>query len=1387
MQQFLKDGVLDVSKYQDHLNTLRVPGLPKLMGGGGGGGSTSNCYTYQAPDASYTLINQTQFVGGALDGSFGPIQIGFPYCFFGDNKNQFWINTKGTVTFNGPNTTFVPVGFPINTTSMIAGFWSDIDIRGIGNIYYKVTPTAVYVNFVNVGYFNNHTDKTITFEIIFTDGTDPVIGVGNNLGLLYEDMQWAAGDWNGGNGGFGGTAASTVGANRGSGGDFFQVGRFLNNGSAYDGPFNNNDGINWLDNRAFILDACFAADNIPPISASTSACDTVYLCQGETIDINAQFFAPEEDQSVTITVDDSNVDGFTLISSSEGDFAQMAGTITGTPENVGQNILTITGTDDGVPSQSTTLTFVVVVTTEETPEIDISGILDFCGGGSTLLSASDGFESYDWNTGCNTQDCEVDEGGEVTVTGYLGNCSASATVTVTETDYFIPQLTSYPAAICSNDSTLICIHPNEVDDYTWFSWDQYQGNPGIVYGDTTQSCIYVSSGTFVVQVATPAGCIGQRIFNVNATDATIPEDTFSGVYCDLEPVDFCCGSTNAAGGNFNMTFYTAGVNIGPWSTGASVDVYINGELVYDNIPTAEQVANSGGQITISVVGVSYGDYVEIIYDNPANSQLSTGLKVTNCVPFPQTNVPLNPEGGVVFSSYTNCNYTPALGSWSVISGPPGSSFSITNQYNTSFTPGDYGMYQIEFFSQTCGIPHTYDLEINTIPQVNIIEASSTICEGDELEIEAELIDPVGNAETAWNPGGDTGTNILVSDAGFYTYLASNACGSDSDSLELFVTPIPIINFQSGAICDGNPFILDPIENDDSSFIYEWSDGLPSDPEVEVSSPGTYSVTVSNECGTDTESTEVIEIPEPMPVLEDLLICDQGSTTLDPISNDDPSFVYEWTGVSSADPTVQVSQTGTYSVVVSNDCGSSTASAFIEISLTPTAFLQDVTACDGEEIMLDPIAFDITNFVYTWNNGLPSDPFVNVTEAGLYEVTVSTNCGSSTAQANVFISSSPSPELSDVFFCEGTLVILDPIADNDPSFSYAWTGGLPATAEANITEAGTYTVEVTNDCGTSSATSIVSTETTPDPQLIDAVYCIGQTAILDPIAVDEDYYEYTWSDGLPSDAEVSVTESGVYTVTVSNACGENSTSAVIDFVDDINFQLDDAVLCVDSEVTLSVPPGIGTVEWSNGSNDNDLTVTSPGTYSVTITSNCGQSFTQSAQVVLQSAPTVFISIDTLKVCAGIIEQMDQVFYGGNYDNVIWTLDGQVFSSSEYPNVVSEDVPAEFLNTGVPLFVDVIGECGSASDVVIVDPIVCSLWGYNVISPNDDGLNDVFIVGGSYFFDKIELKVFNRWGSLVYEDTDYKNNWKGNGLEEGTYFYTVTTPEGIDLSGSFTLVR
>lgn len=66
--------------------------------------------------------------------------------------------------------------------------------------------------------------------------------------------------------------------------------------------------------------------------------------------------------------------------------------------------------------------------------------------------------------------------------------------------------------------------------------------------------------------------------------------------------------------------------------------------------------------------------------------------------------------------------------------------------------------------------------------------------------------------------------------------------------------------------------------------------------------------------------------------------------------------------------------------------------------------------------------------------------------------------------------------------------------------------------------------------------------------------------------------------------------------------------------------------------------------------------------------------------------------------------------------------------------------------------------------------------NVFTPNGDGRNDVFEIEGSEGFDRIEVTVVNRWGNEVYRNVDYRNDWNGGDLNEGTYYYSIVTHQG-----------
>jgi PKD repeat protein len=226
------------------------------------------------------------------------------------------------------------------------------------------------VRWQSVGYFNTYADKLNDFQLIITDGSDPILPNGNNVNFCYGDMQWTTGDASNGTNGFGGDPA-TVGVNRGNGIDYIQIGRFDQPGTAYDGPFGNSDQVSWLDNQNFYFNVCNngQGNNLPPIVNSAEVCDTIVLCAGDSLLISASFLSPEQGQNTTASISGS-VSGLTVLSNTTGNPAMITAELVANAANSGYNNITITGTDNGTPPATTTATVIVQIIT--TPAISFT-------------------------------------------------------------------------------------------------------------------------------------------------------------------------------------------------------------------------------------------------------------------------------------------------------------------------------------------------------------------------------------------------------------------------------------------------------------------------------------------------------------------------------------------------------------------------------------------------------------------------------------------------------------------------------------------------------------------------------------------------------------------------------------------------------------------------------------------------------------------------------------------------------------------------------------------------------------------------------------------------------------------------------------------------------
>lgn len=332
------------------------------------------------------------------DASSDLINLPFTFDFYGNQYNSLYINNNGNISFVSPYITFTPNPFPDASYNMIAPFWADVDTRGAvdslglpigtsgGSVWYKVTPTALIVNWNQVGYFSYHNDLVSTFQLIISNGSDSLVSAGGNVSFCYQDMQWTTGDASSGIGGFGG-APATVGVNVGNGTDFFQVGQFDQGGTTFDGPINLNDGVDFLDGQEIYFNvAGMSTTNTPPLLISSTICDTIDVYTGDTLQKsgNSMDFAfgimtPETNQTIVTTYNtNAPIGAFSYTTNNIGNqFYNVNATFNAAGVSPGIYTVDFTATDDGFPVGVTNQRFTFNVIYEAVAGLDENSLNEF--------------------------------------------------------------------------------------------------------------------------------------------------------------------------------------------------------------------------------------------------------------------------------------------------------------------------------------------------------------------------------------------------------------------------------------------------------------------------------------------------------------------------------------------------------------------------------------------------------------------------------------------------------------------------------------------------------------------------------------------------------------------------------------------------------------------------------------------------------------------------------------------------------------------------------------------------------------------------------------------------------------------------------------------------
>lgn len=352
---------------------------------------------------------------------------------------------------------------------------------------------------------------------------------------------------------------------------------------------------------------------------------------------------------------------------------------------------------------------------------------------------------------------------------------------------------------------------------------------------------------------------------------------------------------------------------------------------------------------------------------------------------------------------------------------------------------------------------------------------------------------------------------------------------------------------------------------------------------------------------------------------------------------------------------------------------------------------------------------------------------------------------------------------------------------DPGSAYAASivGVTPGTFD--------YTFTITDDFGCTYDTTITVT-VTPSPQgpiLItgDPVICEDGVAFLDaPAGFDT----YSWSPGGFTGSNVNV-GAGTYVVTVAygNCPLQSEPFTVTEVPAPVPIITGPQFSCGGTPVVLTTTEPFASYLWSNGAQTQSTSVTS-GSYTVTVTTDLGCSATSDpfAVVVASDPVAAFSTVPNSPQPMGstVLFEDNSTVAGGTITGWDWTFNAAGDGSADQNPSWTYPSPADYIVTLIVTTND--GCTDTTSMLYTIFPPEITIP--NVISPNGDDANDIFEITNIIYWTN-ELKIYSRWGNVVYETRNYKNTWKGDGVPDGTYYYLLTLGDGREWAGHLTVLR
>jgi gliding motility-associated-like protein len=736
------------------------------------------------------------------DGSAPVINLPFTFCFFGDNYTNVYMNNNGNLSFLSPNSSFNALAFPSNINRILAAFWADLDFGECGEMHSIVNPTSAIFTWVDAGYFDDQCDKRNTFQIIITNGSDPLVSNGN-VAFHFGDMNWTTGNASNGTNGFGGIPAS-VGANRGNNIDYFQLGFFDHIGNDYDGPAGDPDGIDWLDNKSFYFDFCNSINgNIAPIPVVSDNCNPYQLCNlGDTLELIFPFLSPENNQVTTVSYSCNTLNNIQTIYNSTGFSGEIKLSIPGDNQTIGIHELILTGTDNASPNASTNITYSIEVF-DVLSVIPILPTIEYQNNcPPVLLTLSDTiFDSFQWSTGSlnATETIGNPINQNVTVKIERNGCK-----TLIDSTIYIPPI---PFFHISGDLNYCAANPyTELEIIDSILLDSINWNLSILNPQNFFNG-KLTSGYHYIEIWDSSGyCKNDTILQIIQYDSLHLESPLYSCF------DFV-----------NMHQNTGGSNLGNWN--------------FPNFVQIEFIDSLNGLVNIN----QFGQYV-IIYEDLFCEEKDSIELVYSDIPYFNLAIDTLCRDEVIKIELTD-SLNLARVNWNF---PDGSSQSIYSnnvqsgnqhylleniygcKHDTLFNIPEYPLPQLLIDQHQCGLYTTINNSIGLEPGIwNWVNSSGVVYFGNEKDIQSF---------------------IKVSEYGNYNLIYTDSLCNKSDTIFIQFVPLPLGNIIDSNSCNGiykEIFAYDEYPEYTNSII--WNTGEIGDRIISFKD-GNYSISIENICG-----------------------------------------------------------------------------------------------------------------------------------------------------------------------------------------------------------------------------------------------------------------------------------------------------------------------------------------------------------------------------------------------------------------------------------------------------------------------------------------------------------------------------------------------------------